>query len=128
MTDSVTDYLTVLDVIEAATVTLGGEPEVRDWGLLESALVRPEATVFGEEAYPTLFAKAAALLSSIVANHALVDGNKRLGWVCTRLFLILNNSDLDAPEDDAYDLVVAVAAGQIREVNEIAALLERWAV
>ncbi len=122
-----TDYLTTVDVVEAATVTLGAPPEVRDWGLLESALQRPQATVFGDDAYPTLLLKAAALLSSLVGNHALVDGNKRLGWVCTRLFLILNGSDLAAPEDDAYDLVMAVAAGELTDVHEIAQQLDQWA-
>jgi death-on-curing protein len=100
--------------------------EVRDWGLLESALARPQATVFGEDAYPTVFDKAAALLMSLVGNHALVDGNKRVGLTCAVLLLRKNDVRVSFEEDDAYDTVIAVAEGAIRDVPELAAVLQRW--
>src|SRR3954447_17972566 len=119
----VTEFLTLEDALAAGEAALGQPPEVRDYGLLESALGRPPATVFGEEAYPGLDAKAAALLASLVANHTLVDGfvdgNKGLGWVCARLFYILNGRDLKAPEDDAFDLVMSIARGELLDVPVI---------
>jgi death on curing protein len=120
------DYLDLDDVIAAARSFLGKDPEVRDWGLLESALARPQATVFGADAYPGIHQKAAALLHSLARNHALVDGNKRLAWVATRLFYVLNGGDLRAPTvDEGEQFVLAVAAGQ-SEVLEIAETLALW--
>jgi death-on-curing protein len=122
----VIDYLHLDDVLAAARATFGRDPEVRDWGLLESALVRPQATVFGSEAYPTLDVKAAALLHSMARNHTLVDGNKRLAWVSTRLFYVLNGRDVRVPSvDEGEKFVVSVAAGQL-EVPEIAEVLASW--
>lgn len=123
-----TRFLTLEDALAAAEAYLGRRADVRDYGLLESALLRPQTTVFGEDAYADLDHKAAALLSSLVGNHALVDGNKRLGWVCTRLFYIVNNSDIRAPEDDAYDLVVAIANHELRDIEKVAAALGAWVV
>jgi death-on-curing protein len=74
----VTQHLDLDDLLAAAEAAVGRAPEVRDYGLLESALARPQSTVFGEDAYPGLHEKAAALLHSLVSNHALIDGNKRL--------------------------------------------------
>ena len=100
---------------------LGAGP-VRDPGLLDAACARPRSTVFGDDAYPTLEHKAAALLHSLVRNHALVDGNKRLGWLATAVFLDLNGRAPTLTDDDAFDLVMAVAAGTL-EVDDIAARL-----
>lgn len=86
---------------------------VRDVGLLQSALARPRTTVFGEDAYPDLVTKAAALFESLVRNHPLLDGNKRLAVVLTWTFLALNGVELDHMEDEAYDFVIAAAAGQL---------------
>jgi death on curing protein len=119
--------LTLDDAVAAATAFLGGPPAVRDWGLLDSALQRPRATVVGDDAYPGLHDKAAALLCSLVGNHALVDGNKRLGWVCTRLFYVFNGQDLRADQDEAFDLVMAIATGRLRDVGPVAATLGGWA-
>jgi death on curing protein len=99
---------------------------IRDIGLLDSAAHRPAATAFGSDAYPSIHEKAAALLESIVRNHPLVDGNKRLGWLATHVFYGLNDYDLVAPDDDAYDLIIAVAAGKI-DYREAAVALGRWA-
>ncbi len=122
------EYLDLDDLVAAAEVAVGGRPEVRDWGLLESALARPKASVFGEDAYPGLNGKAAALLHSVVTNHALVDGNKRLGLVAVLLFYGLNGYDLTATEDERVDLILAIADGRLREVVKISELLAQWVV
>ena len=98
---------------------------VRDLGLLESAAHRPGAVVYGHEAYSGLDRKAAALLDSLVGNHPLVDGNKRLGWLAVVVFYGLNDVDLDAPDDPAYDLVMSVARRET-SIDEIAAALACW--
>lgn len=121
-----TEYLELDDLLAAADAAVDGRAEVRDIGLLQAAVARPQATAFGEEAYRTLDDKAAALLQSIVAGHPLVDGNKRLGWIAVRLFYRLNETDVRPEADDAFDLVVSVASGARREVPEIAAALARW--
>jgi len=99
-----------------------GVREVRDLGLLAAAAQRPTTTLYGHDAYPTLAAKAAVLLESVVRNHALVDGNKRLGWLCMVVFLGLNGVELDVDDDEAYDRVVEVAAGRA-EWQQIASWL-----
>lgn len=122
------EYLDLDDLVAAAEVAVGGQPEVRDWGLLDSALARPKASVFGEDAYPSLDGKAAALLHSLVTNHALVDGNKRLGLVAVLLFYGMNGYELTATEDERVDFIVAIADGRLSEVEEIAERLARWVV
>jgi death on curing protein len=92
---------------------------VRDVGLLDAALARPRSTAFGTDAYPTLELKAAALLHSLVRNHALVDGNKRLAWLATVVFLDLNGHAVAMDDGDAFELVMAAAAGQL-DVEQIA--------
>ncbi|QHC59392.1 type II toxin-antitoxin system death-on-curing family toxin [Rathayibacter sp. VKM Ac-2760] len=116
-------YLRVEDLLALAEDL--GVPHVRDLGLLDSAAHRPQSSLYGREAYPAIHLKAAVLLESLVRNHPLVDGNKRLGWLSVVVFLGLNGLELDAPEDDAYDLVIGVATGSA-EVAETASLLERW--
>jgi death-on-curing protein len=122
----VIDYLDLDDALAAADAAVGGRAQVRDLGLLESALARPRATVYGDDAYRTLDDKAAALLQSLVTSHPLVDGNKRLGWVAVRLFYQLNDADLEAPIDDAFVLVVDVAAGRVDDVSSIARRMAAW--
>lgn len=120
------DYLDLDDLLAAARAAVGQEPEVRDWGLLEAALARPQATVFGAEAYPTLYKKAAALLHLLARNHALVDGNQRLAFVATCLFVGLNGLHVRVPSDDEGEkFVVAVAAGEL-DVSDIADVLADW--
>ncbi|TAL25001.1 MAG: type II toxin-antitoxin system death-on-curing family toxin [Frankiales bacterium] len=99
--------------------------EVRDWGLIESALARPQATAFGEDAYSSPWEKAAALMHSLVRNHALVDGNKRVGLTACALLLFKNDVTLSFDQDEMYDLVIAVAEGRM-DVPEIAQSLQRW--
>ena len=117
------EYLTLDDVL-ALIDDLGVGP-IRDVGLLDSAVHRPQANIYGEDAYPTLDQKAAVLLESLVGNHALVDGNKRLGWLATVVFYGLNGNALDAPDDEAYALVIGVASGTIR-YPEAAGHLAAW--
>ena len=116
-------HLDLDDLLHVAARTLG-TVEVRDAGLLESALARPRSTAFGKDAYPSIHGKAAALLHSIARNHALVDGNKRLALAATIAFYGLNGVRLTLTNDEAYDLVIAVAAGEINDVETIATRLE----
>lgn len=112
-------YLTLPELLHIAERVLGPEFVVRDYGLLESALARPQTTVFGDDAYPRIEDKAAALLHSVARNHGLVDGNKRLALAATLGFLGVNGRQLTLTNDEAYDLVIAVAAGELDEVAAI---------
>ena len=116
-------YLTLPELLHVAERTLGAGYAVRDYGLLEAALARPRATAFGKDAYPHLDAKAAALLHSIARNHALIDGNNRMALAAVIAFYGLNGRRLTLTNDEAYDLVMSVAAGQLDEVDAIAAIL-----
>ncbi len=98
---------------------------MRDVGLLESAAHRPTTALWGADACPTLFLKAAALLDSVVNHHGLVDGNKRLGWLATVVFVDLNGVLVEAPDDAASDLVLTGASrGAI--LSRISDALEAW--
>ena len=122
-----TDYLTLDDVLAAAEAHLGRSAEVGDYGLLESARARPQATVFGDDAYPGIHEKAAALLQSLATNHALIDGNKRTAFVATALFYELNGHHVaDGPEDELFELVIAVATRAIDSVHVIAHKLAQF--
>lgn len=105
------DYLTLEDVLGLVNALAAGP--VRDLGLLDSACHRPHAGFFGQEAYPTLAGKAAALMHSLTCNHALVDGNKRLALLATVVFLRVSGHRLDLTDDEAFDLTMTVAAGQL---------------
>jgi death on curing protein len=116
----VTRYLSVEQALRIARIAVGGPIKVRDIGLLEAAVHRPRASVLGQDAYPDVVTKAAALLHSLARNHPLVDGNKRLAWLATYVFCSKNGVELDPDDDAAYDLVVAVAAGSLDDVEAIA--------
>jgi death-on-curing protein len=114
------EFLDLDDLIDLARIVLGDPPPVRDVGLLASAVARPQTSFGGENAYPTVWLKAAALLESVVGNHALVDGNKRLGWIAVAVFLEVNEVRVaTATNDDVYTLVMDVARSQIA-LDEIA--------
>jgi death on curing protein len=119
----VTRYLSVEQALPIARAAVGGPIEVRDVGRLESAVHRPRAGVLGHDAYPDLLTKAGALLHSLARHHPPVDGNKRLAWLATYVFLAKNGTVLDPDDDAAYQLVVDVAAGAIDDVDTIAAVL-----
>jgi|SRR5579872_1397622 len=105
------EYLSLEDLLDLVNA-LGAGP-VRDVGLLDSACHRPRAGLFGQEAYSTLAGKAAALMHSLAGNHALVDGNKRLALLATAVFVRINGYRLDMTDDEAFDLTLSVAAGQL---------------
>lgn len=112
------------DLLHIAERATGAQVEVRDLGLLASAAARPRASAFGAQAYPTLHDKAAALLHSTVRNHPLVDGNKRLGLAAVIAFYGLNGRRLTMTNDEAYGFIMAVAAGELDDVDVIAARLD----
>ncbi|WP_432484085.1 type II toxin-antitoxin system death-on-curing family toxin [Kineococcus esterisolvens] len=117
------DHLTTEDLLEIAAGVVE-DVQVRDLGLLASAAARPRTTVFGREAYPGLAEKAAALMHSLARNHPLVDGNKRLAWSAARVFCLLNGTDLVMDVDDAEQMVLAVAAGDL-DATELAEVINR---
>ncbi len=116
-------HLEFEDLLHIAERTLAGDVPLRDAGMLEAALARPQAMIFGKDAYPSLTEKAAALLHSLARNHPLVDGNKRLALAATVTFLGVNGLRLALTNDEAYELVMAVAAGELDDVDLIAARL-----
>lgn len=121
-----TEFLDLEDLLDIAREAVGNNVVVGDYGLLESALARPRASVFGQDAYRDLHLKAAALLQSLARNHALVDGNKRLAWTACRTFLAINAHWVSAPEDERFDFVIGVATSAITGLDEIAERLRTW--
>ena len=119
------EYLDLEDLLALATALLGESPPIRDVGLLEAAASRPRTSAFGEDAYPDIWSKAAALLQSLVKSHPLVDGNKRFGWLATATFLMLNGVDVTGTgNDDVYEFVMWVASGDA-ELAEVAERLHQ---
>lgn len=116
-------YLELEDLLHIADRAIPSGVVVRDPGLLQSALARPRATVFGKDAYVTVAAKAAALLHSLARNHGLVDGNKRLALAAVVAFLGLNGRRLTLSNDVAYDLVMRVSAGEAEDIDVISSRL-----
>ncbi|WP_405492383.1 type II toxin-antitoxin system death-on-curing family toxin [Streptomyces sp. NBC_00096] len=121
-----THYLALPEVLNLAERL--GTSEVRDYGLLDSALARPQSSVFGQDAYPDIWEKAAALMESLARNHGLVDGNKRIAWYATWVFLHMNGHPLDAgfDVDEAERFVLDVCQG-VLDVPKIAAQLPQFA-
>jgi death on curing protein len=120
-------YLTLEDLFAMVERMFGTTRMVRDAGLLDASAYRPQATMFGDDLYPTIHLKAAALMESLVCNHPLIDGNKRLAFAGMVVFYELNGWRLLLPHQDAaVDLVLGVAKGEV-ELHRIAATLESWA-
>jgi death-on-curing protein len=129
------EYLDLEDLLHLAAMLLGDPPpvgpsgrgsgEIRDIGLLGSAAARPQTTLFGQDAYPDIWTKAAALLQSLVKNHALVDGNKRLAWLATATFLELNGVavSVTAANGDVYAFMMAAAGHD--DVEDLSAGLRK---
>jgi death-on-curing protein len=118
------EYLDLDDLVLLASMLFGDPPPIRDVGLLGASAARPATTVGGTDAYPDVWRKAAALLDSVVRNHALVDGNKRLGWLATATFLEINDVPATAiGNDDVYALVMRVA-DEHPALDEVAMALE----
>lgn len=120
------NYLTLPELLKLAE-RLGAEG-VRDYGLLDSALARPQSSVFGQDAYPDIWQKAAALMESLARNHALVDGNKRIAWYATWVFLHMNGHRLSPgfDVDEAEQFVLNVCQGLL-DVPKTAEQLPRFA-
>ena len=109
-------YFTFEDVL--STLHRLGIGPIRDLGLLDSSLYRPQTVVFGAESYPDLFEKAAALLQSLARNHALFDGNKRLAWTAATVFLVMNGFEVLGEEEANLEFMLACARGDL-ELEQI---------
>lgn len=120
------EFLTTEDMFVLIERMFGTHHQVRDAGLVESAIARPRAVLFGEDVYPGLAGKAAALLHSLVCNHALIDGNKRVGLAAVLLFYGLNDCDVVASDDALFELIMSVADGTLTDVESIAKELRAW--
>jgi death-on-curing protein len=110
-------YLTLIEVLELHRKILeqsGGASGIRDMGLLESAIAQPRMTFGGEDLYPSLLEKAAALGFSIILNHPFIDGNKRTGHAAKETFLVLNGLEINASVDEQERVVLAIASGELR--------------
>jgi death-on-curing protein len=117
-------YLRYDELLYVTERAIGAGVLVRDHGLLESALARARASAFGRDAYATLALKAAALTHSLARNHGLVDGNKRLSLAALIAFLGINGLRLTWTNDEAYEIIVAIASGTVDDVDQIAAIIE----
>lgn len=117
------DFLDLHDLIEIGK-SLITNFRIRDEGLLESAAMRPQTTIYGEDAYPTFEEKVASLIHSLARNHALIDGNKRIAWSAGRIFCLMNGRDLKMPINDAEKMILDIAKGDI-DVADIAAILKK---
>ena len=117
-------YLDVEDLLHIAERAMDRPPQVRDFGLLGATCSRPQSTVDGLDAYSSVGDKAAALLHSLARNHALVAGNKRLALAATIAFLGMNGVRLRLTNDQAYDLVMDIAAGRHEDVAAISSALK----
>lgn len=120
-----TAYLTAGEVC-AFNERLAGPDLLADFGLLESAVMRPQTTAFGADAYPSIHEKAAALLHSLARNHPFIDGNKRTAWASAAVFYKINGYELAVGEDEIVAIMVDVAEG-LRDVPAIAGVLKGWA-
>lgn len=115
MTGPVTEFLTVDDALEVARLVIGEPPRVRDFADLDAALARPQQTEDGQEVFPGIWDKAAALMESLGRSYALVDGNKRLTWNATWYFLGVNGHPLAEPldEDAAFQFMYELVRGRV---------------
>jgi len=117
-------YLSLEEVIEIGEALIP-DFRIRDIGLLESAVHRPATVIYGQEAYPSIEGKIAALMHSLAANHALIDGNKRLTWSSGRLFAILNNLDFYVGIDEAEGVIISLSSGGL-DAKSLAPIIGKW--
>ena len=113
----------VITVHELLIEKYGGIQGIRDSKGLDSAIIRPFMTFDQQELYPTPVSKAAALIESLICNHPFLDGNKRIGYVMMRFFLLKNKLDIKATQSEKYDFVIKIANGQI-QFDQILAWIE----
>ena len=113
-------YLSLQEVISLHSLLIaqtGGSSGLRDRGALESAVAQPEASFGGQDLYPDLASKAAALGHSLIQNHPFVDGNKRVGHAAMEVFLLLNGYEIDASVDDQETVIIDVANGKVARIE-----------
>jgi death on curing protein len=120
-----TRYLTVEEILRLHALEIGADVGLRNRHLLEAAAERPQQSAFGDDAYPDLASKAAALLDSLVRNHPFVDGNKRIGVLASFVFVDLNGYTIDADNDEVVDTVLDLITRKI-DFDELVARLRRW--
>lgn len=118
-------YLTAGDVLDVNQRFVGPD-QLRDFGLLDAAVLRPQTSAFGDDAFPTIHEKAAALLHGLARNHPFVTGNKRTAWTATAMFYSVNGFDVDVEAGDLIGLTNDVAEGLLG-VQDIALTLKDWA-
>lgn len=118
-------YLTSNDVL-MINERFCGRDQLRDFGLLDAAVMRPQASAFGEDAFPTIHEKAAALLHALARDHPFVTGNKRTAWTATAMFYMVNGHNLHAEAGEIVGLTTDAAEG-FKGVADIAAILKGWA-
>lgn len=117
------DKAFIIKIHEMLINEFGGTHGIRDLNGLESAIARPFAFFDGNELYPTIFTKAAALIESLISNHPFIDGNKRVGYFCLRFFLLTQSFDIQATQQDKYNFVISIASGKL-PFEEIAKWIE----
>jgi death-on-curing protein len=113
-------YLSLQEVLSLHSLLIaqsGGSSGLRDRGALESAVAQPEASFGGEDLYPDLVTKAAALGHSLIQNHPFVDGNKRIGHAAMEVFLLLNGHEIEASVDDQEKIIIDVASGKVSRIE-----------
>jgi len=119
-------FTEVLDIHQDQILRYGGDSGIRDIELLKSALGMPSATYGGQYLHTDIYEMAAAYLFHLVQNHPFVDGNERVGAVSALVFLILNDYDFEAPEDEFAEMVMSVARGKLDKAD-VAVFIHRWA-
>lgn len=95
----------------------GGAEGIRDLGALQSAVAQPRTTFSGQELYPSISEKAAALGFSLIMNHPFIDGNKRVGHAAMEVFLYLNGYEIDATVDEQEAIILSLAAGELKRTQ-----------
>jgi death-on-curing protein len=113
------DIQEVIEIHNTLITSFGGSNGIRDYNLLISAINRPFAGSGDSEFYPSVHEKAGALIESIIKNHPFIDGNKRIGYVMMRLFLLGHGCDIEASQDEKYEFVIGIASGSasIQDIN-----------
>ena len=118
-------YLVTDEILRLHALEVGDHVGLRDLNLVEAAAERPRQSAFGEDAYPDLASKAAALLDSLVRNHPFIDGNKRIGVLASFVFAELNGFEVDATNDEIVDTVLALIVREI-DFDELVRRFQGW--